>query len=263
MYDNAVTLFVKGARLSLPTFDGRQSGDIRFQFRTTATSGLFLRNDGIGKDFIEVRLVTNRVVNFRYDVGNGIQLLSVESSSDLNDNEWHTVQMERNRKEARLRVDQNTPIIRAESSQGHRALSLGDNPLYVGSDVDYKDGFVGCIRAFTVNGVLMDLVAFAEEKESTSGSSKTTVSVGASGDLVATKKLVADRAKRRSAWARAGISSPPRSSSSEFVKDASASATRLLASTTESARNDTTRSGVTARSRLSEVRSVLTKLVPT
>ena len=36
----------------------------------------------------------------------------------------------------------------------------------------------------------MDLVAFAEEKESTSGSSKTTVSVGASGDLVATKKLV-------------------------------------------------------------------------
>merc|ERR1719259_1537276 len=89
MYDNAVTLFVKGARLSLPTFDGRQSGDIRFQFRTTATSGLFLRNDGIGKDFIEVRLVTNRVVNFRYDVGNGIQLLSVESSSDLNDNQWH------------------------------------------------------------------------------------------------------------------------------------------------------------------------------
>ena len=66
------------------------------------------------------------------------QLLSVESSSDLNDNQWHTVQMERNRKEARLRVDQNTPTIRAESSQGHRALSLGDNPLYVGSDVDYK-----------------------------------------------------------------------------------------------------------------------------
>ena len=60
--------------MSLPTFDGRQSGDIRFQFRTTATSGLFLRNDGIGKDFIEVRLVTNRVVNFRYDVGNGIQV---------------------------------------------------------------------------------------------------------------------------------------------------------------------------------------------
>ena len=46
--------------------------------------------------------------------------------------------MERNRKEARLRVDQNSPIIRAESSQGHRALSLGDNPLYVGSDKDYK-----------------------------------------------------------------------------------------------------------------------------
>ena len=46
--------------------------------------------------------------------------------------------MERNRKEARLRVDQNSPIIRAESSQGHRALSLGDNPLYVGSDKDYR-----------------------------------------------------------------------------------------------------------------------------
>jgi len=163
MYDNAVTFYVKGARLTLPTFPGRQSGDIRFQFRTTATSGLFLRNDGVGKVFIEVRLVTNRVVVFRYDVGNGIQLLRVEASSDLNDNNWHTVQMERNRKQARLKVDDNTPVTRAESSQGHSLLNLGDNPLYVGSDRDYRDGFVGCIRAFTANGVLMDLLAYAKK----------------------------------------------------------------------------------------------------
>ena len=54
-----------------------------------------------------------------------------------------------------------------------------------------KDGFVGCIRAFTVNGHLMDLVLYAEaEAVPDNRQSGTAVaSQGKAGDLVETKKL--------------------------------------------------------------------------
>ena len=53
---------------------------------------------------------------------------------------------------------------------------------------------MGCIRAFTVNGNLMDLVAYAEEKNVPKNQlGKTTtvqLATGNKGDLVAEKKLV-------------------------------------------------------------------------
>lgn len=42
-----------------------------------------------------------------------------------------------------------------------RALQLS-SPLVVGASVDYRDGFVGCIRAFLLNGRPMDLKGYAE-----------------------------------------------------------------------------------------------------
>ena len=72
------------------------------------------------------------VVQFRFDVGNGIQTLELQTSYPLNDDNWHTVQVERNRRQAKLRVDQQAPITLDEpTDQEFRTLDL-TSPLVVG-----------------------------------------------------------------------------------------------------------------------------------
>lgn len=55
MFENIVTFRKEDATIEFPTFDGATSGDIRFQFRTTAMQGIILQNTG-PFDFIEVQL---------------------------------------------------------------------------------------------------------------------------------------------------------------------------------------------------------------
>ena len=56
MFDNMVTFRKSDATIEFPTFDAATSGDIRFQFKTTAENGIFLQNTGLSH-FIEVKLV--------------------------------------------------------------------------------------------------------------------------------------------------------------------------------------------------------------
>lgn len=106
---------------------------------------------------------------FRFDVGNGIQTLEKTTAYPLNDNEWHTVHIERNRKQAVLRVDQQAlKTLDEPTDQGFKSLIL-DSKLVVGASVDYRDGFVGCIRALMVNGLVMDLRGAVERGEFTYG----------------------------------------------------------------------------------------------
>jgi len=56
LYTNIITFRKTDATVEFPTFDAAASGDIRFQFMTTAMNGIFLQNTG-QYDFIEVRLV--------------------------------------------------------------------------------------------------------------------------------------------------------------------------------------------------------------
>ena len=73
-------------------------------------------------------------------MGNGIQTLEKITAYPLNDNEWHTIHIERNRKQATLKVDQQADITLDEPvDQGFRTLELTSN-LVIGAGVDYKDG---------------------------------------------------------------------------------------------------------------------------
>ena len=51
------------------------------------------------------------MIQFRFEVGNGLQTLEQETSYPMNDDEWHTVHIERNRKQAMLRVSSYMQII--------------------------------------------------------------------------------------------------------------------------------------------------------
>jgi hypothetical protein len=44
-------------------------------------------------------------LQFEYQAGSGARTVTVETSNKLSDNQWHSVSIERNRKEARMIVD--------------------------------------------------------------------------------------------------------------------------------------------------------------
>jgi contactin associated protein-like 2 len=79
-----------------------------------------------------VLFAVGNIIQFRFDVGNGIQTLEKMTAYPLNDNFWHTVHIERNRKQAMLRVDQQAYVTLDEpTDQSFRVLNL-DSPLVIG-----------------------------------------------------------------------------------------------------------------------------------
>lgn len=71
-------------------------------------------------------------LHFRFDVGNGIQTLEKVTSYPLNDNMWHTVHIERNRRQAILQIDLQADVVLDEPvDQGFRTLELS-SPLVIG-----------------------------------------------------------------------------------------------------------------------------------
>ncbi|KAI3389290.1 hypothetical protein SNEBB_000026 [Seison nebaliae] len=156
LFNNVVTFNHSDAVLS---FDSQV-------FRPTiqGTTSTLLQIQG-ERDFLEIRLSTGREVLLRFSAGHnaGVQVISIKTNYDLNDNEWHFVEMERNRIEARLRVDNHASTILEEQEQ-FRSFSFTSN-LTIGAGVNYKNGFVGCFRALTVNGQMLDMKGLVEKNQ--------------------------------------------------------------------------------------------------
>jgi len=77
--------------------------------------------------------LVGNIIQFRFDVGNGIQTLEKMTAYPLNDNFWHLVHIERNRKQAMLRIDQQAAVLLDEPTDQHfRTLNL-DSPLVIGT----------------------------------------------------------------------------------------------------------------------------------
>jgi hypothetical protein len=86
--------------------------------------------------------------------------VTVEASNRLDDNQWHSVLVERNVKEAMVVVDRTKKGQIKEPSGPSRRMIL-TSKLYVGATRDYTNGFVGCLRAMLLNGEPVDLVGEA------------------------------------------------------------------------------------------------------
>lgn len=105
-------------------------------------------------------LIEGRKVQLEYDSGKGRQGVTVETAKRLDDNNWHSVIIERNLKESVLIVDRTEKGQIREPGGAARRMALTSN-LFIGASKDYKNGFVGCVRALVLNGVLVDLVGEA------------------------------------------------------------------------------------------------------
>ncbi|XP_034248929.1 neurexin-4 isoform X1 [Thrips palmi] len=159
LFNNVVTFRIVDATIDLPTFDIGHSGDIYFEFKTTIENAVILHSKG-PTDYIKISIIGGNKLQFQYQAGGGPLGVSVETAYKLVDNRWHSVSVERNRKEARIVVDGALKAEVKEPPGPVRALHLTSS-LVLGASVDYRDGFVGCIRAMLLNGQLVDLKRFA------------------------------------------------------------------------------------------------------
>ncbi|XP_011050796.1 PREDICTED: neurexin-4 isoform X2 [Acromyrmex echinatior] len=159
LFKNVVTFRIRDASINLPTFDIGHSGDIYFEFKTTIQDAVIIHSKG-PTDYIKVSIHSGNQVHFQYVAGGGPLTVSVQTSYNLGDDKWHSVSVERNRKEARIVIDGAMKNEVREPPGPVRALHLTSD-FVVGSTIDFKDGYVGCIRALLLNGQLQDLRSYA------------------------------------------------------------------------------------------------------
>ncbi|XP_062588516.1 neurexin-4-like [Saccostrea cucullata] len=171
LLDNVITFRKADASIHLSTFEAEPSGDIWFQFKTTAFDGIMVHQSG-KPDFIKIAIANGNTVQFSYDVGNGAQVIEYRSTNALNDDQWHTVHVEKNRKEAWLRVD-NFPAQTSQEGIGEKTRTLDlTGYLFIGASVEDRNGYVGCMRGLRINGVLQDLRGLVHREEVTYGVSE-------------------------------------------------------------------------------------------
>ena len=80
---------------------------------------------------LKVRLFQSDTIQFRYDVGNGVSVLPFRSPAPLNDDQWHTIHIEKNRKQAWMKIDDFTEVTYNEDADLIRLLDL-KTPLFIG-----------------------------------------------------------------------------------------------------------------------------------
>ncbi|GBP09577.1 Neurexin-4 [Eumeta japonica] len=164
LFSSVVTFRISGAVIRLPPFDFGHSGDIYFEFKTTKENAVLFHAEGI-QDFIKLSIIGGDQLQFQFQVGDTPLGVSVETSGRLADNKWHSVSIERNRKEARLVVDGALKNEIRTSKDPIRALQINSDLILGAAILDKEqstsDGFLGCMRALLLNGRPIDLRAYA------------------------------------------------------------------------------------------------------
>ncbi|XP_060526188.1 neurexin-4 isoform X1 [Cylas formicarius] len=159
LFDNVVTFRISDATIDLPNFDMGHSGDIYFEFRTASENAVLFHAKG-PTDYIKLTIVNGNQLQFQYQAGSGPIAVIRETSYKLADDRWHSVSVERNRKEAMIVIDGALKAEVREPPGPVRAIHLTSD-LVIGASTDYRDGFTGCVRALLINGQHVDLRSFA------------------------------------------------------------------------------------------------------
>ncbi|XP_026667400.1 basement membrane-specific heparan sulfate proteoglycan core protein-like [Ceratina calcarata] len=148
-----------------PLSDSYLKFNIEVSFKPQSYDGIILYNDETNRgkgDFILLALVRG-YPQFSFDLGSGPAVIRADKPVTLG--EWHTVKLQRNRKEGTMLVDGEGPYkgIAAGRKQGLDLKAL----LFVGgvpSDssitkyAEIKTGFVGCISRLVIGEKEVDLI---------------------------------------------------------------------------------------------------------
>lgn len=133
---------------------------ISLKFRTTAGDGVLLHGEGQQGDYITLELHRARLqllINLGSDQSGSIQgHTSVTSGSLLDDDHWHSVLIERYRRNVNFTLDHHTQQFRTNGQFDHLDLdyemSFGGLPTSSKPSSGGRDNFVGCMEGITYNG---------------------------------------------------------------------------------------------------------------
>ncbi|XP_033975452.1 contactin-associated protein-like 2 [Trematomus bernacchii] len=133
---------------------------ISLKFRTTAGAGVLLHGEGQQGDYISLELRRARLqlsLNLGSDQYGSIQgHTSVTSGSLLDDDHWHSVVIERYRRNVNFTLDHHTQQFRTNGEFDHldldHEISFGGHPVSAKPSSGGVDNFVGCMEGITYNG---------------------------------------------------------------------------------------------------------------
>ncbi|EDW00229.1 GH12750 [Drosophila grimshawi] len=141
-------------------------------FRPESPNGLLLFNGqprGTG-DYIALSL-KDRYAEFRFDFGGKPLVVRAEQPVKLN--EWHTIRVQRSRRDGYIQLDEQRPVAFPTLSQTPQLELIAD--LYIGGVPNWDQlpaeavtedaGFVGCISRLTLQGRTIELMKEAKMKE--------------------------------------------------------------------------------------------------
>lgn len=162
-FNEAVTFKYDDATISIPNVVMNDANDIYLEFKTTVVNGVFLHGKGL-HDNIKLAMIGEKTIQFTFSNGRDSQPLSVEAPYRLNDNNWHSILVERNKREARLVIDGQISSGIATRQSAARPPAATTH-LFIGATEDYKEGYVGCMRSLLINGRPMDIYKPARDGE--------------------------------------------------------------------------------------------------
>ncbi|KAJ6656099.1 hypothetical protein lerEdw1_004148 [Lerista edwardsae] len=147
-----------------PLKNSYQTFHITVEFRAEAEDGLLLycgENEHGRGDFMSVAII-RRTVQFRFNCGTGIAVISSESKVKLGN--WHSVTVFRDGLDGWLRMDNSPPVF--GKSQGQYSKITFRTPFYLGGaptaywlvrSAGINHGFQGCVQSLIVNGKIIDM----------------------------------------------------------------------------------------------------------
>ncbi|KAG8014384.1 Contactin-associated protein-like 2, partial [Nibea albiflora] len=133
---------------------------ISLKFRTTAADGVLVYGEGQQGDYISLELSRARLqlsINLGSNQYGSIQgHTSVTSGSLLDDDHWHSVVIERYRRNINFTLDHHTQQFRTNGEFDHLDLdyeiNFGGLPVSVKPSSGGRENFVGCMEGITYNG---------------------------------------------------------------------------------------------------------------
>jgi contactin associated protein-like 2 len=97
LYDNEITFRLPDAALQFPLLtELSHSWDIYFEFKTTTRNAVMLHVKG-PTDYVKVEIINGNLIKFQVEAGSGPMGVNIQVTGKLNDNQWHSVHIEKNR----------------------------------------------------------------------------------------------------------------------------------------------------------------------
>ncbi|XP_076180736.1 terribly reduced optic lobes isoform X6 [Ptiloglossa arizonensis] len=147
-----------------PLPDSYLKFNIEVSFKPESYDGIILYNDEANRgdgDFIMLALVRG-YPQFSFDLGSGPTVIHADKPVSMS--EWHTIKLQRNRKEGTMLVDGEGPYkgVATGRKQGldlKELLFVGGTPSYykINKHAEITTGFVGCISRLVIGEKEIDL----------------------------------------------------------------------------------------------------------